>query len=163
MNALLATTPVATSAPLLTIHLLAAAVWVGSLVALAIVSRAARETLDPPARVAFFRALGRRYGVVGGLALAVAVGTGAALLSGRAWTATLTVLAALTASLVIATCLGVIQARRVNRLRAREYRESRSESASVRAQARRADRLRAGIALLTLAIVVDAAIYVSGH
>ena len=112
-------------------------------------------------RVAFFRALGRRYGAVGGLALVVAIGTGAALLSGQSWSAALTILAVLTVSLAIATGLGVIQARRVNRLRVREYRRSPSESASVRAHARRADLLRASIALLTLAIVIDVAIYVS--
>ena len=147
------------SIPLLAVNLLAAAVWVGSLAALAVVTRVARETLDPATRVAFFRALGRRYGIVGGLALAIAIGTGGALLAGEPWTAELSVLAGLTVALVLATALGVIQARRVNRLRERHHGQAATEPVAIRASARRAGLLRAMIALLTVAIVVDVAAY----
>jgi hypothetical protein len=105
----------AISAPMLTVNLLAAAVGVGNLAALAVVTRAADETLDPRTRVAFFRALGRRYGKVGGLSLAIAVGTGAGLVAGQPWTASLTVLV----PHLGATVLGVAEARRVNRRRGR--------------------------------------------
>jgi uncharacterized membrane protein len=155
----------ATSAPLLTLNLLAAAVWVGSLAALTVVTRAARDTLEPRAQLAFFRALGRRYGIVGGGALVVAVGTGALLLRDQDWTGSLTVLAALTAALVLATGLGVAQARRVNRLRERQYRDPAPPGGAgvLTRHAARARILRATIAIITLAIVIDTAIYISNR
>lgn len=151
------------SAPLLTVNLLAAAVWVGSLAALAVVTRAADETLDPKTRVAFFRALGRRYGKVGGLALAIAIGTGAGLVVGQPWTPSLTVLAALTSALVVATVLGVAQARGVNRLREQLHLGGTRmhDGSSVTRRARRARLLRAAIALLTVAAVADVAVYLA--
>jgi uncharacterized membrane protein len=155
--------PAAISAPLLTLNLLAAAVWVGGLVALAVVTRVARATLDARERLVFFRMLGRRYGMVGGAALAVAIGTGALLLRDQDWTGSLTVLAALTAALLLATLLGVAQARWVNRLRERQYREPTEPGgdALIARQATRAGILRAAIAAITLAIVIDVAVYVS--
>jgi hypothetical protein len=104
--------------------------------------------------VAFFRALGRRYAIVGTGALAIAIATGAALLSDQHWTGQLTTLAALTGTLVLVTGLGMRQARRVNTLRARGTATPR--------QSRRAGLLRAAIALLTLAIVVEIAVYLAG-
>ena len=156
---------IAVSAPLLTLNLLAGAVWVGSLLTLTVVTRAARETIDVQVRVAFFRALGRRYGVVGGGALAVAIATGAALLSDEPWTGALGVLVVLTSALVAATVAGVTQARRVNRLRERLYRDiaTSSSAVAVARQAAVAGLLRAVIGLLTLGIVVDVALYVSNH
>jgi hypothetical protein len=142
------------TAPLLVLNLLAGAVWVGSLAALPVVARTARQTLEPQMQVTFFRALGRRYGVVGGGALVLAIATGAALLRDQRWTASLTVLVVLTAALVLTTALGVRQARRVNRLRERG-------AATLSQQARRAGMLRATIAALTLAIVVDVALYLA--
>ena len=75
------------------------------------------NTLPPAERIAFFRGLGRSYGVVGGLSLLVALGTGAALLGGRTWSATLTITTLAAATLVVATVVGVVQARRMTRLR----------------------------------------------
>jgi hypothetical protein len=147
-------TATAVSAPLLAVNVLAGAVWIGSLAALTVVTRTARQTLEPPAQVAFFRALGRRYAIVGTGALAIAIATGAALLSDQHWTGQLTTLAALTGTLVLVTGLGMRQARRVNTLRARGTATPR--------QSRRAGLLRAAIALLTLAIVVEIAVYLAG-
>jgi hypothetical protein len=72
------------------------------LVAIFVVARVAQRTLRPQDRVVFFRALGRPYGPVGGTALVVALGCGAALLSGRAWDSTLI------AAAVLAACLALI-------------------------------------------------------
>ena len=58
---------------LLAAAMLAASVWVGSLVCLAIVSSASRTVLDGPARVALFRRVGRLYGMVGTGCLASAI------------------------------------------------------------------------------------------
>ena len=69
--------------------IVATAVWTGGLVAIFVVARVARHTLMPRDRMAFFRGLGRSYAPVGGIALAMALGCGAALLYGRAWDGTL--------------------------------------------------------------------------
>src|SRR5450759_5693219 len=55
----------ATSAPLVAVELIAASIWIGGMVCIAIVAKAARGVLDESSQVAFFRAVGRRYGMVG--------------------------------------------------------------------------------------------------
>ena len=57
-------------------HLIAAAVWAGGLVFLALAAGVARSTLSEPERVEFFRRLGRRFLVVALLAAAVLAATG---------------------------------------------------------------------------------------
>lgn len=81
----------------------AAAVWVGGLVAIFVVARVARRTLRPAERVAFFRCLGRAYGPVGGLALALALVSGAVLLSGHPWDSQVTAAMAAAGCLVAVT------------------------------------------------------------
>jgi hypothetical protein len=103
---------------------LATAVWIGGLVAIFVTARVAHATLGVAERVTFFRGLGRAYGPVGGVALAVA------------------------AALVAVTAAGVVQARRMARLRQDALRApSRPElTARVRRGARSAAVLRATIA-----------------
>ncbi|MGH9046810.1 MAG: hypothetical protein ACRDVW_05785, partial [Acidimicrobiales bacterium] len=102
----------ATSTPLVAVELLAACIWVGSLVCLALVTNAARRVLDEPAQVALFRAVGRRYGIVGTGALAVAIGVGLALAwPPQAWSATVDAAVALAGALLLATAAGMVQAR----------------------------------------------------
>ena len=55
---------------------LATAVWIGGLVAIFVAARVAHATLGVAERVTFFRGLGRAYGPVGGIALAVALASG---------------------------------------------------------------------------------------
>src|SRR5829696_10262108 len=107
------------SALLLFTHLLAACIWVGGLVAIAVVARVARRELAPATRVAFFRSLGRSYATVGGPALAVALLTGAGLLVQRGWDHAATAAALLAVTLILATAAGVVQARAMTRLRQR--------------------------------------------
>ncbi len=141
---------------------LSASIWVGGLVTIAVVARAASGTLTAADRVAFFRALGRSYGIVGGCALVVALGTGAGLLAGRQWDAALIVAAAVAAALVVVTAVGVLQARRMTRLRQTALDGRDPELARrVYRGARRAAVLRGCIALLTLALVAVAAILVT--
>jgi hypothetical protein len=139
--------------------LLGACVWVGGFVALGVVAKAARPTLEPSTRVAFFRAVGRTYGVVGGAALALALGAGGALLGGRGWDAAALAACALAAALVIATAAGVRQARGMTRLRRRaaEAPGDAFLAARVRAGARRAAALRTAIGALSLALLALAA------
>jgi hypothetical protein len=133
----------------------AGAVWVGGLVAIFVVAQVARQTLPPRERVAFFRGLGRAYGPVGGIASAVALGCAAAPLDGRAWDDTLIAVTALAACLAGVTAAGVVQARRMTRIRQAALRQPGNArlAASVRRGAVRAAVLRAAIAALSLALI----------
>jgi uncharacterized membrane protein len=146
---------VAASAPLIAVNALAASIWVGGLIAIFIVARAASATLDPAARVAFFRALGRSYGVVGSVALLVALATGAALLRGHPWDGLLIAIAIAAAALLVATGVGMTQARAMTRLRRQALSGDADPAlaARVRRGATLAAALRGAIALLTLALV----------
>ena len=97
--------------------LLAMAVWIGGLVAIFVVARVSRATLGPAQRVAFFRGLGRAYGLAGGVALTAALGSGAILASAYRWDGQPIASAVLAAGLMAVTVAGVAQARRMTRLR----------------------------------------------
>jgi uncharacterized membrane protein len=134
---------------------LATAVWIGGLIAIFVVARVARTTLGPAERVAFFRGLGRAYGLVGGTALAVALASGAVLAATYRWDGQLAAGAVIAAALVAATAAGVIQARRMTRLRQDALRDPGSPglTAKVRRGARSAAVLRTAIAALSLALL----------
>ncbi len=147
---------VAASAPLIAVHALAASIWVGGLVAIFIVARAASSTLQPAQRVEFFRALGRSYGIVGTLALVVALGTGAILLKGHPWDGLMVAAAVVAGALLLATAAGMAQARGMTRLRRRAVAQVGGEPLDprVRKGAIVAAILRACIGVLTLTLVV---------
>jgi hypothetical protein len=134
---------------------LATSVWVGGYVAIAVVARVAGRTRDPASRAAFFRRLGRAYGVVGTVALVVAAVCGAVLLAGRPWSVLLVVTVLVAAALAATTAWGVVQARRMGRLRVRAHEApgDRTLARRVASGARRAAVLRAGIGVLTLALL----------
>jgi hypothetical protein len=144
-----------TQAVLLGVFTLASCVWMGGYVAIAVVARAATRTLDPAQRVAFFRALGRSYLRVGAPALLVALGTGAGLASGESWGGVLVATVAVTAALLGSLAIGVVQARRMTRLRAAALAEPHDDriSRQVRQGARIATVVRAAIGLLSLALI----------
>jgi uncharacterized membrane protein len=144
------------SAPLIAVHALAASIWVGGLVAIFIVARAASSTLQPAQRVEFFRALGRSYGIVGTLALLVALATGAILLDDHPWDGLMVAAAVVAGALLLATAAGIAQARAMTRLRRLTVAQSGGEplDSRVRRGAIVAAILRACIGVLTLALVV---------
>jgi hypothetical protein len=144
-----------TRAVLLGVFTLASGTWVGGYVAIAAVASAATATLDPDARVSFFRTLGRRYQWIGAVALAVALGTGAALLSERTWDGILTAAVAVAAALVLALAVGVVQARRMTRLRhaALATPQDQRLARQVERGALGATVLRAAIGVLSLALI----------
>ena len=146
--------PTAASVPLIAVNALASAIWVGGLVAIFVVARAASSTLDPAQRVAFFRALGRAYGVVGTVALIVALATGAVLLDHHPWDALLIATAVIAWNLLAATALGMVQARRMTRLRRRALGAPGLLGEQLRRGALAATVLRGTIGALTLALVV---------
>lgn len=150
---------------LIAVEMLAASIWVGSLVCLALVASVAREVLDPTSRIALFRGIGRLYGIIGTAALIVAIGVGVAL-AGRPshWTASVTGALILSVALVVVTALGMIQARRmtVRRRQAIDAPDDQVVTRMIRRGAAMAGALRGSIAVLTLVIVVLAAHLVNG-
>lgn len=143
-----------TNAILAGLLVFATSVWVGGLIAIAVVARVAARILEPVERVAFFRSLGRSYGIVGTLALALAYGTGAALVYGRAWSGMLIAAVVLAAVLAATLAIGIVQARRMTRLRTQLLDTSDDAGAvQVHRGAARAAALRGLIALLSLALL----------
>lgn len=150
-------------ATLLTVFGLASCTWVGGYVAIAVVARVASRTLAPAQRVAFFRALGRSYLRVGVPALLLALGTGTVLLAGHPWDAGRTTAVVVAAALVASLVLGVVQARRMTRLRVMALRipESPDLRARLRRGARSAAVLRSVVGLLSLVLVTLGAVLAS--
>lgn len=138
---------------------LAASVWLGGYVAIAVVMVAARRSLEAPARVAFFRALGRAYLPVGGVSLALASLSGTALLWDRPATGLTYGLAVVAASIVIVLAVAVGQARRLTRLRRAQL--GPPDNVQLRATVRRVGRgavvLRALLGLLSFVALLLAA------
>jgi hypothetical protein len=146
--------------PLVAVELVAASIWVGGLIAIFVVARIASSTLGPAERIAFFRALGRTYGIVGSVALLVALAVGAILLDGHPWDGLLIATAIVAGALLLALATGMAQARAMTRLRRRAL-EAPALGERVRRGAALAGALRGAIAVLTLALVVLAAALVA--
>jgi len=154
----------ATSAPLVAVELIAASIWVGGMVCLAIVAKAARGVLDDSSQVAFFRAVGRRYGMVGTASLLIAIAAGLALSwPPSSWSRTIDAAVALAGVLIVATIAGMMQARAMTALR-RTLIASPGDSSTAEALRRGrllANGIRGLMGLLTLAIVILAAFAVA--
>lgn len=141
------------------VALLGAAVWVGGFVTIVVVNQVAARQLDPPDRVAFFRDLGRSFGAVSSVALALALISGGILLAGREWDGLSLAALILAVAVVAATAVGVIQARRMTRLRQAAIDAPGDDrlAARVRRDSRRAARLRALIGILSVSLLAVAA------
>jgi hypothetical protein len=147
----------ATNTPIVVIELLSASVWVGSLVCLAVVTSAARRVLDAFSHVALFRLVGRRYGLVGTGSLLVAIGVGLTLAwPPRSWSAAFDAVVALAGVLVMATALGMAQARRmtIHRSRALHDPADRAIHRALHRGTLLAMVLRSTLGLVSVAIVV---------
>ena len=154
----------ATSAPLVAVELIAASIWVGGMVCLAIVAKAARGVLDESSQVAFFRAVGRRYGMVGTASLLIAIAAGLALSwPPSSWSRTIDAAALLAGVLVVATIAGMMQARAMTALRRKLIANAGDSSTAVALRRGRllANGIRGLMALMTLAIVILAAFAVA--
>lgn len=151
------------NAVLIGVELFVASVWVGSLVCLVVVASAGRSSLDPSAQVAFFRTLGRRYGVVGNVGLAAAIGVGLAMLwPPSSWGRLEDTTVALAGLLVVVTGLGIRQARSMTRLRRRllDEPDSHELEREVRRGVKVAVVLRGVIAVVSLAILSVVAVLI---
>lgn len=137
-------------------ELLAASIWVGGLVTIAIVTRIVRGQLGAVEQVVFFRTLGRSYGKVGTAALGVTLAGGAILLLQRPADAVLVATLAVAALLVAVTAVAVGQARAMTRLRQRAL-DDPALGPVIRREARTAGLWRSAIAVLTLLLLALAA------
>jgi uncharacterized membrane protein len=138
------------------LNILAAMIWTGGMCAIVVATSAARGTLSAAEQVRFFRALGRRYSVLSGAALAVFAVSGLALAGAPGdWSATEATVAGLTVLTAALTAVGVINARAVQRARAQALSEPADVSldARLRALRRSAAVLRGSIAIVTLTAV----------
>ena len=154
----------ATSAPLVAVELITASIWVGGMVCLAIVAKAARGVLDESSQVAFFRAVGRRYGMVGTASLLIAIAAGLALSwPPSSWSRTIDAAVVLAGVLVVATIAGMMQARAMTALRRKLIANAGDSSTAVALRRGRllANGIRGLMALMTLAIVILAAFAVA--
>jgi hypothetical protein len=141
----------------ITVGILCASTWIGSLVCLAAVSRVARRDLSGAARITLFRGVGRLYRIIGATSLFGSIAVAVAL----AWPLTdldgaTTSMFALGAVLVGATAAGMRQARRmtVARRRLLDRPHDIEIASTVRRGAIIAGILRGAIALVTVTIVV---------
>ena len=154
----------ATSAPLVAVELIAASIWVGGMVCIAIVAKAVRGVLDESSQVAFFRAVGRRYGMVGTASLLIAIAAGLALSwPPSSWSRTIEAAVVLAGVLVVATIAGMMQARAMTALRRKLIANAGDSSTAVALRRGRllANGIRGLMALMTLAIVILAAFAVA--
>lgn len=141
---------------LVTILVLSTSVWIGGYVAIGVVARTATATLDPAARVAFFRSLGRSYLRIGAPALVVGLVSGALVARHHPWNVPLILALVVAVLLVALLAVAVQQARRMTRLR-RTALDADQDPATVdviRRGRRSADLLRAALGVLSLILVV---------
>lgn len=141
----------------ITVGLLSASTWTGSLVCLAAVSQVARRDLSGPARITLFRGVGRLYRIIGSTSLLTSIAIGLAL----AWPVprngrTITAMFVLSAVLVAITAAGMEQARRMTIARRRllERPNDTAVATAVRRGGTIAGILRGAIALVTVIIVL---------
>jgi hypothetical protein len=141
----------------ITVAILSASTWIGSLVCLAAVSHVARRDLSDDARITLFRGVGRAYRLIGTTSLLTSIAIGVAL----AWPLTrssraVTAMLVLSAVLVGITAAGMAQARRMTIARRRliEHSADIAVATTVRRGGIIAGILRGAIALVTVTIVV---------
>lgn len=152
----LLTIPAALEHVLAAVATLGAAVWIGGFVAIMVVNRSTRDVLGSADRIALFRVIGRRYLVLATLAAALVVICGGILLAAAPFDGVTVGILAVVAGIVALTIAGVVQARRMGRLRsaAHELPDNTLLADQVRRGAIQARVLRALIGLASLALYV---------
>jgi putative copper resistance protein D len=156
------------------LHLIAATVWAGGLVFLGLAATVARRTIPDRERLDFFRLLGRRFAVVGGIALLILIVTGSNMASDRhvwgdltdtSYGRTLLAKLILVALVIVLTILhSLVQGPALSRLRRQALLHPNDDAvqAEIRSRAARAGIVSALTLLATLAILVLAARLVTG-
>lgn len=150
----------------ISVHLLALSIWVGSMVTIAVFARSSRQVLDDAARVALFASVGKAFAFVGPAALVVAIVTGLVTAGAPGnWPAMVWAAGGLAVAVLAVSIVAMLQAHRMTGLR-RALAAARDDALiaeRVGSQARLADGLRGLLGLLTLAAVVVEAAAIVGH
>ena len=152
--------PLAATTLELSLHLIAAAVWVGGVVFLGLAATAARSTVSPRERIALFRLLGRRFLLLAGGALAVLIATGAGMAADGSYGERLRQKLGVVAIAVALTAFhSFVQGPALSRLRERalDHPEDESLAGEIRRRSARAGVVQVLILVSTLAILVMAA------
>jgi uncharacterized membrane protein len=134
--------------------ILGSGVWIGGFVAIMVFNASSKKALGRPERIALFRELGRRYIKVAGVALALVAVPGAVLLADRPADGFTVAVLVLTLALIVATWIGIRQARSMTRMRKAglAHPDDASNVAAIDRASRVASVLRAGIGLLSLVL-----------
>ncbi|MEO6826572.1 MAG: hypothetical protein ABI255_02135 [Microbacteriaceae bacterium] len=143
--------------PVLTaLLILGASVWIGGMIAITLVSASSRKALDPRARVALFREVGRRYLWVATVAFALIAIPGGVLLAARPWDGLSLTTVIAVAILVITTGIAIRQARLMTKRRAASHAAPEDDllAAAVSRAGTAASRLRLVIALISAVLFV---------
>lgn len=146
---------------LLCVLLVASCIWIGGWFALIVLARSATATLTREGRVALFRHLGRRYGMLSTTALVIGLIAGAVLLLSAEWTPLSTCIVVVSGLVLVVLGAGVVQARRLTRMR-RAMNATPGDAGlaqRVARDARAALVLRAAIGVLSLVVLVLAVVH----
>jgi putative copper export protein len=167
--------PLAADLAIRSLHLIAAAVWAGGMVFLGVAVGAARKTMPDRDRIALLRRLGRRFLVVGGIAMVVLIATGTDMASDRLGTfgdlfdtdygkRLAEKLALVIAVIGLTVFHSLVQGPALSRLREEALRgtEDAELQRTIRRKAARAGAVSALNLIATLAILVLAARLVTG-
>jgi hypothetical protein len=141
----------------ISVGVLSASTWIGSLVCLAAVSQVARRELSGASRIALFRGVGRLYRTIGTVSLLTSIAIGSALAWPLARNVTnVRMMFVLSGVLLGVTVAGMAQARRMTLARRRLL--AQPGDGALAREVRRggvvAGALRGAIALITVTIVV---------
>jgi len=152
--------PLAVTTFELSLHLIAAAVFVGGVVFLGVAATAARSTVSPRERVALFRAIGRRFLILAGIALAVLIATGADMAADGSYGERLRQkLGVVGIAVALIAFHSFVQGPRLSALRERalDHPEDEVLKAEIRRKSAQAGVIQLLILISTLAILVMAA------
>ncbi len=140
---------------LLFVHLITASIWIGGYFAVIVVTRITRRSLPRADQIVFFRHLGQIWGGIASIALGLAIITGVTMLIRAGWPTGSTLAVVVAGAIVLATAVGVRQARMLGRQRRESLADPSDEklSSGVRTGAKRAIVLRGLIGVLTLLLV----------
>lgn len=144
---------------------LGASVWVGGLATIIVVNASAHAVLASADRTALFRNLGPRYLTMATVAAIIVAVSGGLLLATRPFDGITIGILVLVALLIVATGAGVVQARRMSRLRhtAHESDDPGRFAGRLKRGSIAARLLRTGIALISVALFVMAFVAVGSN
>src|SRR3954447_10960479 len=151
--------PLAITTLQLSLHLMAAAIWVGGVVFLGIAATAARNTVSPRERIALFRAIGRQFLRTAAAALAVLIATGTDMADGTYSDRLRQKLVVVGIAVALTAYHSFVQGPALSRLRERalDHPDDTALAAEIRRRSAQAGIVQVLILVSTLGILVMAA------